>query len=117
MTSHSCRTSRRLDALEHISVEEPAERFFAWEAKQLETTVDGVDVLRWHIALATAKKQPLFDFWLFPYDDGIGFAAGTDRLTGIATSQNRFLAEGKKPRPELQALARELQVNVPAKLI
>lgn len=90
--------------------------FFAWEAKQLETSVDGVDVIRWRIALAPAKKQAVFDFWLFPFDDGVLFAAGKNQPLGVAMSQNRFLAEGKKPRPELQLLARELQANRPAKL-
>jgi hypothetical protein len=91
--------------------------FFEWEAKLLETSIDGIDIIRWRIGVATAMKQPVFDFWLFPFDDGVVFAADHHEPMGVAMSQNRFLAEGKKPKPELQAIARDLQASVPTKLV
>jgi hypothetical protein len=79
--------------------------------------VEGVDVIRWHVTLAAAKRHAIYDFWPFPFDDGVVFEAGSKKLTGVAMSQNRFLAGGKKPKPELETLARELDANRPASLV
>ena len=57
------------------------------------------------------------DFWLFPFDAGVIFAAGVSEPSKIAMSQNRFVAEGKKPTPELQMLAGELHANRPKNLV
>ncbi|MBM4779862.1 MAG: hypothetical protein GQE15_19325 [Archangiaceae bacterium] len=86
--------------------------FFTWEAKETETSVDGVEVLHWKVALATAKKQPRYELWVFLVDNGTVFEAGSPEPLGIAAFQGRFVVE-QKNRPELVELARHLQANVP----
>lgn len=89
-----------------------AKAFFSWEAKETETSVDGVEAVQWKVALATAKKKPVYEVWVFLVDNGTVFAAGSTEPLGIAAFQGRFVVEQKK-RPELVELARQLQANVP----
>ncbi|MER2559217.1 MAG: hypothetical protein ABTQ32_00765 [Myxococcaceae bacterium] len=88
--------------------------FFSWEAKETESTIDGVEVTRWKVALATAKKKPLYELWVFLVDNGTVFDAGSTKPLGIGVFQGRFVIDRKqKKRPELIELARQLQANVP----
>ena len=86
--------------------------FFSWEAKETETSIDGVEVAHWKVALATAKKKPLYELWVFLVDNGTVFESGSTKPLGLAAFQGRFVVENKK-RPELLELARHLQANVP----
>jgi len=85
--------------------------FFAWEAKEQETTIDGVDAIRWKIARAPAKKA-VFDMWVFLVDNGAVFEVGSTRTAGLGMYQGRFKPLDRK-RTDLESLSRELQANAP----
>lgn len=85
--------------------------FFCWEAKEDETSIDGVGVVHWKISLAVAKQQPVYEMWVFLVDNGTVFELGSARPVGVAMFQGRFVAEDT--RPQTEELARQLQANVP----
>lgn len=94
--------------------------FFVWEAKEEETSIDGVSVGRWKISRASDAKRALYDMWVFLVDNGTVFEVGTTQPAGIAMFQGRFVAEDARGRvvkpgknPPLETLARELQASLP----
>lgn len=97
--------------------------FFAREAKEQGTTIDGVGVVRWTIAPAAPRSEPRWEMWVFLVDNGTVFERGTATLAGIAMFQGRFVAEDARGRvvkpgaaPSLERFARELQASLPRSL-
>ncbi len=85
--------------------------FFTHEAKEQETTIDGVDLVKWQIAMAPQKKKAVFELWVFLVDNGTVFPVGSAEPSGVVMMQGGFLVEDKKPATK--ELAAELQANVP----
>ncbi|HEY2368521.1 MAG TPA: hypothetical protein VGH87_19125, partial [Polyangiaceae bacterium] len=63
------------------------------------------------IALASAKRKPVYEMWAFLVDNGTVFRAGSAKPSGVHMIQGDFKPEDK--RAESQELAEELQADVP----
>ncbi len=89
------------------------QRLYAHEAEELESSVDGVDLKLWKIALGASKKKPVYEIWALLVDNGTAFPAGSATPSAVHMIQGRFMAEGKKRDAATEQLVRELEVDVP----